>query len=41
VCDDFDTVVIVDDDGDAEKGLQQVEDAVDEGKTLKSRWVRK
>ena len=40
VCDDFDTVVLVDDDGDVDAGMQRVEDAVKSGKGLPSRWVR-
>jgi hypothetical protein len=40
VCDDFDTVVLVDDDGDVDAGMQRVEDSVKSGKGLPSRWVR-
>jgi hypothetical protein len=39
VCDDFDTVVLVDDDGDCKRGLQNVEDALASQTKLKSRWV--
>lgn len=39
VCDDFDTVVLVDDDGNGAEGIQRVEQAVASGQILKSRWV--
>lgn len=39
VCDDFDTVVLVDDDGNGKSGLQNVEDAVASQTKLKARWV--
>jgi hypothetical protein len=40
VCDDFDTVVLVDDDGDHAGGIRRVEEAVSSGEILKSKWVR-
>ncbi|CAE7681432.1 retsat, partial [Symbiodinium microadriaticum] len=36
VCDDFDTVVLVDDDGDCANGLRKVVEAVEQGQMLKA-----
>ena len=39
VCDDFDTVVLVDEGASAEAGLDEVNEAVNGGTALKARWV--
>ena len=39
VCDDFDTVVLVDDDGVGSNGLKNIDTAIKKKEILKSRWV--
>ena len=39
VCDDFDTVVLVDEGENAGESLQRVENAVNKGEKLDARWV--